>query len=248
MMESIPATRRTVVVFSGAGLSAASGIPTFRDSNGLWENHRFEDVASPTAWRTDPSLVLRFYEMRFRGLQTAQPNEAHRSIARLQSKFNVLNITQNVDDLLERAGCENVVHLHGLLTRRKCEYHHDIFGDGRHSCTYKINQQAAVQLGETCPECGGQLRPDVVWFYEKVNFDFDQLWSIVDELNRHNGVFICVGTSAQVSPASSFIPIFSGVKNKYLIDLNARPTGEYTLLHGPATAMMKQLADRLLAE
>jgi len=101
--------------------------PTFRDSNGLWENHRVEDVASPGGWRRDPALVLRFYELRFRGVQTTQPNEAHRSIAGLQAKFNVLNITQNIDDLLERAGCENVVHLHGLITRRKCEFHHDIF-------------------------------------------------------------------------------------------------------------------------
>ena len=92
-----------MVVFSGAGLSAKSGIPTFRDSNGLWENHRVEDVASPGGWRRDPALVLRFYDLRFRGIQAAQPNEAHRSIARLQAKFNVLNITQNIDDLLERA-------------------------------------------------------------------------------------------------------------------------------------------------
>jgi len=105
--------KKTVVVFSGAGLSAESGIPTFRDSNGLWENHRVEDVASPSGWRRDPALVLRFYDLRFYGVQAAQPNEAHRSIARLQSRFNVLNITQNIDDLLERAGCENVVHLHG---------------------------------------------------------------------------------------------------------------------------------------
>ena len=89
--------KRTVVVFSGAGLSAESGIPTFRDSNGLWENHRVEDVASPRGWRRDPALVLRFYDLRFRGVQAAQPNEAHRSIARLQTKFNVLNITQNID-------------------------------------------------------------------------------------------------------------------------------------------------------
>ena len=240
--------KRTVVVFSGAGLSAESGIPTFRDSNGLWENHRVEDVASPGGWRRDPALVLRFYELRFRGVQTAQPNEAHRSIARLQAKFNVLNITQNIDDLLERAGCENVVHLHGLITRRKCEFHLDIFSDGGYTCDFKTHQDVPVKLGDLCPKCGGQLRPDVVWFGEAVNFDFDQLSVLVDEVDRHDGVFICIGTSAQVAPASHLIPIFSPVKNKYIINMKTRPTGDYTLLEGPATAMMKKLADRLMRE
>lgn len=246
MSTQDPLKKRTVVVFSGAGLSAESGIPTFRDSNGLWENHRVEDVASPRGWRRDPALVLRFYELRFRGLQTAQPNEAHRSIARLQTRFHVLNITQNVDDLLERAGCEHVVHLHGILTRRKCERHYDIFADGNDSCDFKADQDAPVQLGDRCPNCGGQLRPDIVWFGEAVNFDFDGLEPLVDELDRHDGVFICIGTSAQVAPASSLIPIFSPVKNKFIIDVKTRPTGDYTLLEGPATVMMKQLADQLL--
>jgi NAD-dependent deacetylase len=240
--------KKTVVVFSGAGLSAESGIPTFRDSNGLWENHRVEDVASPGGWRRDPALVLRFYDLRFRGVQAAQPNEAHRSIARLQTKFNVLNITQNIDDLLERAGCENVVHLHGLITRRKCEFHHDIFSDGRFTCDFKAHQDAPVQIGDLCLKCGGQLRPDVVWFGEAVNFDFDQLSELVEEVDRHDGVFICIGTSAQVAPASYLIPIFSGVKNKYIIDVKTRSTGDYTLLEGPATAMMQKLADELLGE
>lgn len=248
MPEQSPTKKRTVVVFSGAGLSAESGIPTFRDSNGLWESYRVEEVASPGGWRRDPALVLRFYELRFRGVQAAQPNEAHHSIARLQSRFNVLNITQNIDDLLERAGCENVVHLHGLITRRKCEFHHDIFSDGGYTCDFKTHQEAPVQIGDLCPKCGGQLRPDVVWFGEAVNFDFGQLSVLVDEVDRDDGVFICIGTSAQVTPASHLIPIFSPVKNKYIIDVKTRPTGDYTLLEGPATAMMKKLADRLMGE
>jgi NAD-dependent deacetylase len=235
-------------VFSGAGLSAESGIPTFRDSNGLWENHRVEDVASPYGWQRDPALVLDFYASRFHAVGAAQPNEAHRSIARLQAKFNVLNITQNIDDLLERAGCKNVVHLHGLLTRRKCEFHWDIFADGRFSCDFKTDQDEPVRLGELCPKCGGQLRPDVVWFGEAVSFNFDGLSALVEELCQNDGVFICVGTSAQVTPASHLVPIFAPVKAKYIIDLRARPTGDYTLLEGPATAMMKKLAGDLLGE
>lgn len=240
--------KRTLVVFSGAGLSAESGISTFRDSDGLWEKHRIEDVASPAGWRRDPALVLRFYEQRFRQLQRVQPNAAHRSIARLQTKFNVLNITQNVDDLLERAGCDEIEHLHGLLTRRKCEFHHDIFSDGGYLCDFKAYHDEPVQLGDLCPKCGGQLRPDVVWFGEAVNFDFGRIAALVDEVARNDGVFICIGTSAQVAPASHLIPLFSSVKNKYIIDVKTRPTGDYTLLEGPATAIMKQLADQLLDE
>jgi len=248
MPEQSEIRKRTVVVFSGAGLSAESGIPTFRDSNGLWENHRVEDVASPDGWRRDPALVLNFYELRFRAVQAVQPNEAHRSIARLQAKFNVLNITQNIDDLLERAGCETVVHLHGLITRRKCEFHRDIFGDGYYTCDFKAHQDVPVKLGDLCPRCGGQLRPDVVWFGEAVDLDYHQLSLLVDELQRHDGVFICVGTSAQVQPASHLIPIFSSVKRKYIIDVKTRPTGDYTLLEGTATTMMKQLVDELMGE
>lgn len=240
--------RRTIVIFSGAGLSAESGIPTFRDADGLWENHRIEEVASPTGWRSDPSLVLRFYALRFQALQRVDPNEAHRSIARLQEKFHVVNITQNVDDLLERAGCQQVVHLHGTLTRRKCEFHHDIFPDGRFSCDYKVPHTVPVALGELCPNCGGQLRPDVVWFHEAVHFDFRAQRQVAEQLRRDDGIFICIGTSALVSPASSLIEIFLPVKHKYLINLKSESAYDYTLLEGPASRMMSRLADQLLRE
>lgn len=117
---------RTVVTFSGAGLSAESGIPTFRGKDGLWENHRVEDVADHQAWWRDKGMVLRFYEERFQKYRACEPNAGHRAIASLQEKFNVVNVTQNIDDLLEQAGCSNVVHLHGKATRAKCEHHHDI--------------------------------------------------------------------------------------------------------------------------
>ena len=114
-------TKKRVVVFSGAGLSAESGIPTFRGSDGLWENHRIEDVASPEGWARDPKLVLNFYAMRFEKVQSVQPNVGHFALAKLQEKFDVINITQNIDDLLERAGCRNVWHLHGRIDYQKCE-------------------------------------------------------------------------------------------------------------------------------
>ena len=117
-----------------------------------------------------------------------------------------------------------------------------------YTCDFKAHQDVPVKLGDLCPKCGGQLRPDVVWFGEAVNFDFDQLSLLVDEVDRHDGVFICIGTSAQVAPASHLVPIFSPVKNKYIIDVKTRRTGDYTLLEGPATAMMQELADRLLDE
>src|SRR5262245_53512152 len=119
---------KTIVVFSGAGLSQESGIPTFRDSNGLWHNHRVEDVATPEAWRRNMPLVLEFYAQRFCGLQEARPNAAHRGLASLESKFRVVHVTQNVDNLLERAGCREIRHLHGSLVHRKCEWHHSIAG------------------------------------------------------------------------------------------------------------------------
>jgi len=131
--------KKRAVVFSGAGLSAESGIPTFRGSDGLWENHRIEDVASPEGWARNPKLVLNFYAMRFEKVQSVQPNAGHFALAKLQEKFEVINITQNIDNLLERAGCKNVWHLHGRVDWQKCERHHDIFGfrDSYFKCDFK---------------------------------------------------------------------------------------------------------------
>src|SRR5688572_31167410 len=112
--------KNTVVVFSGAGLSAESGLSTFRDANGLWNNHNMMDVAHPDGWKRNPEVVLKFYTKLMYSVKDAKPNEAHYSIARLQTKFNVVNVTQNIDNLLERAGCKDVRHLHGNLFTRKC--------------------------------------------------------------------------------------------------------------------------------
>lgn len=240
---------KKAVIFSGAGLSAESGIPTFRDSNGLWENHRVEDVASPEGWTRDPELVLNFYKYRFEAIQKSEPNEAHKVIARLQEKFDVVNITQNIDDLLERAGCTNVMHLHGVITERKCSWHSNITnldGDIRYVCDYLEPQTEPVKLGDACPKCGSQLRPNVVWFGEAVDLGYDRIADLVREVKYNDGVFICVGTSAQVAPASLLVPFFSQVKNKYIVDKKPIKVADYVLLEGLAGEELPKLIDKLM--
>jgi NAD-dependent deacetylase len=240
---------KTIVIFSGAGLSQESGVPTFRDSNGLWENHRVEDVASQDGWQRDPSLVLNFYKERFNGVKSVEPNAAHRAIASLEQKYRVINITQNVDDLLERAGCTNVTHLHGTLCRRKCEHHHDISnldGDQNFQCDYKVEHTTPVELGEKCPKCGGQMRPDVVWFGEAVDINYNKLKDECWLMKRQGGVFICTGTSAQVYPAAYLISFFSQVPHKYIVDMKPIKVSGYTRLQGKAGEMFPALAEALL--
>ncbi len=238
---------KTIVVFSGAGLSAESGIPTFRDSGGLWEEHRVEDVASPEGWERDRALVLNFYEQRFlRGLQ-CRPNPAHEAIAQLASRYNVVNITQNIDTLLERAGSERVWHLHGRIDYRKCEFHHSIpaYDDSTFSCDYREQIASPIKLGDNCPKCGSQLRPDVVWFGEAV----DMRQEYLDELVKRADIFIGVGTSAQVYPAASLIPLFRGAGLKFFID--PHPAYDvldgFEILKGAASERVPPLAARLLS-
>lgn len=240
---------KTIVIFSGAGLSQESGIPTFRDSNGLWENHKVEDVASQDGWQRDKQLVLNFYATRMQNVKTCQPNPAHKAIASLQAKYNVINITQNIDDLLERAGCKQVTHLHGSLFRRKCEWHKDITtldGCTFFKCDYKADQTEPVALGDKCPKCGGQMRPDVVWFGEAVHFDYEGVRELIKEIKYNDGAFICVGTSAQVYPAAALIPLMSQVQRKYIVDKKPIKVGDYTLMAGPAGEQMAILAEQLL--
>jgi NAD-dependent deacetylase len=240
---------RTIVVFSGAGLSAESGVPTFRDSNGLWENHKVEDVAHPSGWAKNKELVLEFYRQRFEGCKKCEPNAAHKAIAKLQEKFNVVNITQNIDDLLERAGCVLVRHMHGSINLRKCEWHKSccmLDGDTKYTCLFAEEHKEAVKPGDKCMMCGGQMRPDVVWFDEPVLFNFEQVRELVKEVKYNDGVFICVGTSAQVYPAAALIPLFAQVKNKYIIDPNPKRIADYTLLTGKAGEELPKLAEKLL--
>lgn len=180
--------RKKILVFSGAGVSKESGIDTFRDFDGLWNNYKIEDVATPNGWRKDKELVLDFYNQRRKELKHVQPNKAHELLAKLEENFDVINVTQNVDDLLERAGCSNVIHLHGELTKVRSTLDPKLVYDWTED----------LKLGDKC-EKGSQMRPHIVWFNEGLNED-----NVNDAVNAAKECDICIviGTSMQVSPAN----------------------------------------------
>lgn len=238
------------VIFSGAGLSADSGIPTFRDSNGLWEQHKIEDVATHEAWFKNKPLVLEFYKKRLETYQACKPHEGHFALAKLEEKFEVVHITQNIDDLLEQAGCTSVIHYHGKLTSKKCEWHKNITtldGDRRFVCDYKAALEKPIEIGEICPKCGGQLRPDVVWFNEAVDVCYARLSSLKWHARNGGGLFLCVGTSGQVYPASDLLNHFSKVERKYIINTKPVLIPHYELLIGSAKEQLPIWVERMLA-
>lgn len=199
---------KRIVVLTGAGMSAESGVLTFRDNNGLWHNHRVEEVATPEAWQTNPELVLEFYNQRRKQLYEVEPNAGHLALVRLEEKFDVQIVTQNVDDLHERAGSANVLHLHGELKKVRSTL------DPSLVCSlegWKLN------WGDLC-EKGSQLRPHIVWFGEAVPLITDavQLVSQADYL-------LVIGTSLVVYPAASLIAYAPDNIPKYYIDPRAFP-------------------------
>ncbi len=198
---------KKLVVFSGAGMSAESGLKTFRDHGGLWENYNVSEVATPEAWQRDPALVLKFYNMRRQQLLKANPNKAHHLLAELENEYEVTIITQNIDDLHERAGSKKVVHLHGELMKVRSEHDMNLV----YECT-----KAELELGEKC-EKGYQLRPHVVWFGEEVPM-MEVAYGIVSTAE----IFIVIGTSLNVYPAAGLIHYVSNEADCYLIDPNAR--------------------------
>jgi NAD-dependent deacetylase len=236
--------KKYLVVFSGAGLSKESGVPTFRDAkDGLWENYRIEEVASQEGWRRDRQLVLNFYAARTRQIRGCSPNLAHQAIAGLQEKYHVFNITQNIDDLLERAGCEHVWHLHGSINFRKCEMHHSI-GIDQFRCDYREPQTEPVTMGELCPKCGRQMRPDIVWFGEAVDMREGYLIDLAEKAD----IFIGVGTSAQVYPAAGMLSVFAHAREKYFIDPHPPASIQgFTILAGKAGEHLPRLAEELRA-
>lgn len=179
--------KKQITILSGAGISAESGISTFRDANGLWENHRIEDVATPEAFQRNPELVLEFYNLRRKQLYEVEPNAAHFAITQLQAQFDVQVITQNVDDLHERAGNENVLHLHGQLKQ--------VRSTGYPQTVYDL-EGWELRIGDTC-ENGHQLRPHIVWFGE----DVPNLLPAAQTVSEADAVII-VGTSLNVYPAA----------------------------------------------
>jgi NAD-dependent deacetylase len=228
---------RRLVVFSGAGLSAESGLSTFRDNDGLWNKHKVEDVAHPDGWKTNKSLVLDFYANLFNRVRNAQPNSGHYALAKLERSFDVTHVTQNIDNLLERAGCTNVQHVHGSLFERTCE---------SLKCPYKVHQTEPIRLGDVCKVCGGYMRPAVVWFSETVNMNKTKLRSLAWHTAAEGGVFIVVGTSANVYPAASMLDLFSRVRNKYYINLDPMPQSGFVNLVGKAGDLLPTLVDNLL--
>ncbi len=192
-----------IVVFTGAGVSVESGLKTFRDSDGLWENYPIEEVATPEAWRRNPKLVLEFCNMRRKQCMEAQPNDAHKLIAALEKKYKVTVITQNIDDLHERAGSTRVLHLHGEIMKVRSSVHDDLI--------YPIHKWN-LELGETC-EKGSQLRPHIVWFGEPV-----PMMSLAIELTKTADIFIVVGSSLVVYPAAGLLYYAPADIPKYLID------------------------------
>ena len=183
---------RNIVILTGAGVSAESGIDTFRAAGGLWEQHRVEDVATPEGFERDPNLVLRFYDMRRAAIQEKSPNPAHEALARLDREWDggLLIVTQNVDDLHERAGARRVLHMHGEHLNAWCT-----------SCDARSPWRAPLIDHPPCPSCGSRaLRPDVVWFGE-MPYRMDEIYAALREAD----LFVSIGTSGAVYPAAGFV-------------------------------------------
>lgn len=192
-----------VVVLTGAGMSADSGLKTFRDSDGLWEGHDVQEVATPQAWKRDKELVLEFYNQRRKQLYSVNPNAGHEALAKLEEQYDVTIITQNVDDLHERAGSSDVVHLHGELSKVRSEEDASLI--------YDIGDDT-VEVGDTA-EDGAQLRPHVVWFGEPVP-NMQKAANIVPEAD----ILIVIGTSLVVYPAAGLVDLVDQDIPKYIID------------------------------
>ncbi|MCK0124252.1 NAD-dependent deacylase [Gelidibacter sp. F2691] len=220
-----------IVVLTGAGISAESGLKTFRDADGLWEGHNVMDVATPEGFKNNPELVLEFYNQRRRQLLDVQPNSAHRDLAALEADYKVTIITQNVDDLHERAGSSNVVHLHGeLLKARNVVNEDDCFA-----------HDGDIKLGDTCPN-GHQLRPYIVWFGEAVPM-IDKAMEVCATAD----ILIIIGTSMQVYPAASLMHYVPEDTPIYFIDPNPAMVsrGNVTVIPETATAGVKNVIEML---
>lgn len=225
-------SKKKLVVLSGAGISAESGLKTFRDSNGLWENHRVEDVATPEAFIRDPELVMRFYNLRRAQLATVEANNAHKTLADLEDDFDVHIITQNVDDLHERAGSTQVLHLHGELCKVRPVDSEE---------TGIIEWRGDLIIGDT-DERGVQLRPHIVWFGEMVPA-MEEAATIAAQAD----IFVVIGTSMQVYPAAGLIDFMPAHCELYVIDkgLENRYTHQDNFYQLGASEGMRLLDDRL---
>jgi len=224
--------KKKVIVLTGAGISAESGISTFRDSDGLWEQYRVEDVATPEGYERDPALVLDFYNQRRRQLKDVEPNEGHRQLVRLEKDFDVHIITQNVDNLHERAGSTQVLHLHGELTKARSGRNPNLITDIGYN---------DIHLGDLA-EDGTQLRPHIVWFGEAVpNIE------PAAELCEQADFFVVVGTSMNVYPAAGLIHYVPRSTPCFLVDPKAVPVSRpVTIFQEKAGTGVKKVVDQIL--
>ncbi len=237
-MSFNPDSIRNIVILTGAGISAESGIGTFRDKGGLWEKHRIEDVATPEAFARDPDLVFRFYDQRRTNIQTAQPNAAHWSLAALDAHWpGMLTIvTQNVDDLHERAGARRLIHMHGEHLSAWCR-----------ACDARTRWTDDLRQRPPCPSCGERaLRPDIVWFGE-MPYRMDE----IDRALVDADLFVSIGTSGAVYPAAGYVQTARHY-GAYTLELNLEPSQGSILFHetllGKATDLVPDFVRELLGE
>lgn len=212
--------KKKIAILTGAGISAESGIPTFRDSDGLWENYNIEEVATPIGWLKNRELVLKFYNERRAQIKKAKPNSSHILLAELQSKHDVTIITQNIDDLHERAGSKKVLHLHGEILKSRSTRNPSLVYD----CP------GDIKIGDKCEE-GSQLRPHIVWFGEAV----PMIWT-AEAIVYDCDILVIIGTSLQVYPAANLFNLVSTDNSIYVIDPNL---SEGVLTHNNVTYIKK---------
>ena len=230
----IPANS-SIFVLTGAGISKESGIQTFRDSDGLWNNHRIEDVASPEGFYRNPSLVYDFYNNRRRELNSGtEPNKGHFDLTKLEKTFKINIITQNIDDLHEKAGSSSIIHMHGELNKARC-----IMNDNHLFEWFE-------DLNEThkCPDCGSQMRPAIVWFGE-MPLQMEE----IHDLAEQSALFVSIGTSGEVYPAAGFVTMFRDMR-KPTVELNLEPSRNQDqfdfAIHKPASVAVEEFTKLIL--
>lgn len=229
---------RHIVILTGAGISAESGVPTFRGPDGLWEGHRVEDVATPEAFARDPVLVQRFYDARRAALAKVEPNPAHHALAKLDREFDgeLLIVTQNVDDLHERAGARRLLHMHGELKRALCT-----------ACRGSHAWDGDLIDGPACPGCGAAaLRPDIVWFGE-MPYEMDRIETALAACD----LFVSIGTSGAIYPAAGFVQTARYYGRAHTLEINLEPSAGtgwfHEARHGPAGQLVPQWVDEILS-
>lgn len=225
-----------ITILTGAGISAESGLRTFRASDGLWEDHRIEDVATPEGFAADPELVHRFYNQRRAAAAQASPNAAHQALARLAQNCDLTLITQNVDDLHERGGSTDVIHMHGSLNGALCA-----------RCDHRWSAPAIMEAHDLCPACKApQTRPDIVWFGE-MPYHMEVIWQAVEQAD----IFAAIGTSGQVYPAAGLAQ-HAARCGVHTVELNLAASAVsrdfQERIEGPASRIVPEWVDRLLAK